>query len=114
MTASRLASPCVDQYREVLFLSVPYTRPPSKPDGSPSAAADRARHQLINQMLRDAARGRPNVRVLNIDKVVSPSGAYGAGGDPQADRPLARAGVSWSGTARSARAAASGRGAAGS
>ncbi len=61
---------------KVLFLSVPYTRPPSNPDGSPSAAADPARHQLINQMLHDAARGRPNVRVLDIDKVVSPSGAY--------------------------------------
>ena len=27
-------------------------------------------------MLHDAARDHPNVRVLDIDKVVSPSGAY--------------------------------------
>jgi len=64
---------------KILFLSVPYTNPPNNPDGSPAPAADPARHQLINQMLEEAAREHPsNVRVLDLDQTVSPGNHYNA------------------------------------
>ena len=62
--------------RKVLFLSVPWSKPADNPDGSTPTAASAARHQAINALLVDAARGHPNVAVLDIDKIVSPSGAY--------------------------------------
>ena len=64
---------------KILFLSVPYTSPPNNPDGSPAPAADPARHQLINQMLQEAAREHPsNVQVLDLDQTVSPGDHYNA------------------------------------
>jgi hypothetical protein len=63
---------------KLLFLSVPWSHPPSLPDGSPGAAASPARHQAINDMLATAARGRDGVRLLNIDKIVSPGDHYQA------------------------------------
>ena len=61
----------------ILFLSVPFADPRPDPDGSPSPAASPARHALINSLLRTAAGTDPSlVRVLNIDKVVSPGNRY--------------------------------------
>jgi peptidoglycan/LPS O-acetylase OafA/YrhL len=64
--------------RKVLFLSVPWSKPPDNPDGSTPIAASPARHAAINGSLVDAARGHDNAAVLDIDKVVSPSGGYQA------------------------------------
>jgi hypothetical protein len=62
---------------KILFLSVPFTRPPDLPDGSPAPAASPTRHALINSMLEAAARrGRANVRVLDVDRTVSPRRRY--------------------------------------
>jgi peptidoglycan/LPS O-acetylase OafA/YrhL len=63
---------------KLLFLSVPWSHPPSMPDGSPAPAASPARHRLINRMLATAARDQPGVRMLDIDKVVSPGDRYHA------------------------------------
>jgi peptidoglycan/LPS O-acetylase OafA/YrhL len=66
-----------DGQTPVLFLSVPYADPRPDPDGSPSPAASTARHALINSLLRSAAGRDPSeVRVLNIDRVVSPGNRY--------------------------------------
>jgi hypothetical protein len=62
---------------KILFLSVPFTHPPDRPDGSPGPAASATRHALINSMLERAARrDRANVRVLDIDRTVSPGRHY--------------------------------------
>ena len=64
---------------KILFLSVPYTDPPSQSNGSPAPAASPARHALINSMLESEARKHPNtVRVLDIDQTVSPGNHYDA------------------------------------
>jgi peptidoglycan/LPS O-acetylase OafA/YrhL len=61
----------------ILFLSVPYANPRPQADGSPSPAGSTARHALINSLLRSAAGQDPSeVRVLNIDRVVSPGNRY--------------------------------------
>ena len=61
----------------VLFLSVPFADPRPDPDGSPSSAASPARHAVINSLLRSVAGQDPaQVRVLNIDRVVSPGNRY--------------------------------------
>jgi hypothetical protein len=61
----------------ILFLSVPFADPRPQPDGSPSPAGSPARHALINSLLQTAAAGDPTeVRVLNIDHVVSPGRQY--------------------------------------
>ena len=61
----------------VLFLSVPFADPRPQPDGSPSPAGSAARHALIDSLLRSAASADPSaVRVLNIDRVVSPGNRY--------------------------------------
>jgi SGNH domain (fused to AT3 domains) len=58
---------------------VPYTDPPDNPDGSPAPAASRARHSVINAMLRAAARRHPGaVSVLDVDRTLSPRGRYTA------------------------------------
>jgi hypothetical protein len=62
--------------RKILFLSVPWSKPPANPDGSASAAAAPSRHRAINAMLSAAAKGHANVGVVNIDKFVSPSNQY--------------------------------------
>ncbi|MDQ6605334.1 MAG: hypothetical protein M3Z06_02150 [Actinomycetota bacterium] len=65
--------------RKVLFLSVPWSKPPASPAaGSASPAAAPARHAAINAMLRAAARNHPNVEVLDLDQVVSPAHQYQA------------------------------------
>ena len=62
---------------KVLFLSVPYTHPPDQADGDPPPAASPARHALINAMLEKEARRHPSsVRVLDIDRIVSPGNHY--------------------------------------
>jgi peptidoglycan/LPS O-acetylase OafA/YrhL len=75
----------IDQYVKVLgrdgtpilFLSVPWSKPPAQADGSPSPAASPARHQEINALLAAAARRDPShVQVLNIDSTVSPGNRY--------------------------------------
>ena len=64
---------------KILFLSVPWSKPPAQPNGSPSPAGSSARHALINSMLEAAARRDPNqVQVLDIDKTVSPGNHYQA------------------------------------
>ena len=77
----------IDQYvkvlgrggTQILFLSVPWTKPPAQPDGSPSPAASPARHARINAMIEAAARLDPShVRVLDIDDTVSPGNHYQA------------------------------------
>jgi peptidoglycan/LPS O-acetylase OafA/YrhL len=64
---------------KVLFLSVPYTHPPDRADGTPSPAAAPARHSAINAMLdAEAARHPTSVQVLNVDRTVSPDNRYDA------------------------------------
>lgn len=62
--------------RKVLFLSVPWSHPPDDPDGSTPIAASPARHAAINALIAKAVAGRANAAVLDIDKIVSPSGGY--------------------------------------
>ncbi len=63
----------------ILFLTVPWSSPPALPDGSPAPAASPARHSSINQALVSTAANYPGqVRVLNIDKLISPGGYYDA------------------------------------
>jgi peptidoglycan/LPS O-acetylase OafA/YrhL len=82
----------IDQYVKVLgrggaqvvFLSVPFTHPPALPNGSPAPAGSPARHAIINAMLTAAARLDPkHVRVIDIDKTVSPGNHYQAKVDGQ-------------------------------
>ena len=55
----------------------PVRGPAPSPDGSPSPAASPARHAVINSLLRSVAGQDPTeVRVLNIDRVVSPGNRY--------------------------------------
>jgi peptidoglycan/LPS O-acetylase OafA/YrhL len=64
---------------KVLFLSVPYTHPPDRADGTPAPAASAARHAQINAMLQAEARRHPGtVQVLDIDKTISPDNRYDA------------------------------------
>jgi hypothetical protein len=63
----------------ILFLSVPWSKPPAQADGSPSPAASPARHKEINALLAAAAKRDPShVQVLNIDSTVSPGNRYQA------------------------------------
>jgi peptidoglycan/LPS O-acetylase OafA/YrhL len=69
---------------KILFLTVPYTHPPDQADGAPAPAASPARHALINGMLQKEARLHPSsVRVLNIDRTISPGNDYDARVDGQ-------------------------------
>ncbi|HET8976830.1 MAG TPA: acyltransferase family protein [Solirubrobacteraceae bacterium] len=62
---------------KILFLSVPYTHPPAQADGAPAAASDPARRTMINAMLNREARLHPHsVRVLDIDRLISPGNHY--------------------------------------
>jgi hypothetical protein len=62
---------------KVLFLSVPWSNPPAESDGSLSVAASPARHAEINRLLQVAASRYPGqVGMVDIDKVISPSGHY--------------------------------------
>jgi peptidoglycan/LPS O-acetylase OafA/YrhL len=64
---------------KLLFLSVPYTRPPDRADGTPAPAASATRHAQINAMLHDEARRHPGtVEVLDVDRTVSPDHRYDA------------------------------------
>jgi hypothetical protein len=64
---------------KVLFLSVPYTHPPDRADGTPAPAASPARHAQINAMLQAEASRHPGaVQVLNLDRTVSPDNRYDA------------------------------------
>jgi len=72
---------------QIVFLSVPFTHPPSLSDGSPAPAASPTRHAQINSMLQSAARLDPtHVRVLDVDKVISPGNRY----QPKVDGQLCR------------------------
>ena len=62
--------------RKVVFLSVPWSQPPDDPSGSPPVAASPARHAAINALIAKAVAGHANATVLDIDRVVSPSGHY--------------------------------------
>jgi hypothetical protein len=64
---------------KVLFLSVPWTDPPTQANGSPSAPATAARHAEINSMIESAVRRYPDrAALLNIDTVLSPGNRYQA------------------------------------
>jgi peptidoglycan/LPS O-acetylase OafA/YrhL len=64
---------------QVLFLSVPYTHPPDRADGTPAPAASATRHAQINAMLQAEARRHPGtVQVLDVDNTVSPGNRYDA------------------------------------
>jgi peptidoglycan/LPS O-acetylase OafA/YrhL len=64
---------------KVLFLSVPYTHPPDRADGTPAPAASAARHAQINAMLAAEAKRHPDtVQVLDVDRTVSPDDRYDA------------------------------------
>jgi peptidoglycan/LPS O-acetylase OafA/YrhL len=64
---------------KVVFLSVPYTRPPDRADGTPAPAASAARHAQINAMLADEVRRHPGtVQMVDLDKTVSPDNRYDA------------------------------------
>ena len=64
---------------KVLFLSVPYTHPPDRADGTPAPAASPDRHAEINAMLDGEAKRHPgSVRVLDVDRTVSPDNRYDA------------------------------------
>jgi hypothetical protein len=61
----------------ILFLTVPYVEPPPLPNGDPAPAGSRQRHAIINSILASVARADPTrVRVLDIDRVVSPRNRY--------------------------------------
>jgi hypothetical protein len=61
----------------ILFLTVPWSNPPALPDGSPAPASSPARHAWINSALEAAAAADPSqVRVLNIDPLISPGNHY--------------------------------------
>ncbi len=75
----------IDQYvnvlarggTKVLFLSIPWSEPPANADGSPATAGSGGRHAEINRLIQQAAAKNPSqVGVLDIDKVISPSGHY--------------------------------------
>jgi peptidoglycan/LPS O-acetylase OafA/YrhL len=69
---------------KILFLSVPYTHPPDQADGASAPAASSARHAVINGMLaREARRYPSSVRVLDIDRTISPGNRYTARVDGQ-------------------------------
>jgi peptidoglycan/LPS O-acetylase OafA/YrhL len=64
---------------KVLFLSVPWSKPPAQANGSPSPAASPARHAKINAMLETAVKLDPgNAAVLDLDDTVSPGNHYDA------------------------------------
>jgi peptidoglycan/LPS O-acetylase OafA/YrhL len=66
-----------DGKRKLLFLSVPYVKPPAQADGSPAPQASTKRHSEINALLSEAAKSDPgNATVLDIDKVISPDNQY--------------------------------------
>jgi peptidoglycan/LPS O-acetylase OafA/YrhL len=61
----------------ILFLTVPWSNPAALPDGSPAPASSPARHAWINSALKAAAAADPSqVRVLNIDALISPGNHY--------------------------------------
>jgi peptidoglycan/LPS O-acetylase OafA/YrhL len=64
---------------KVLFVSVPYTHPPDRADGTPAPAASPTRHAQINAMLGSEARRHPGaVQLLDVDRTVSPDNRYDA------------------------------------
>jgi peptidoglycan/LPS O-acetylase OafA/YrhL len=71
----------------LLFMTVPYVQPPALPNGAPAPAGSSARHALINSILESVAQANPSkVRVLDIDKIVSPQNHYTATVNGQACR----------------------------
>jgi hypothetical protein len=68
----------------VLLLSVPWADQPTEPDGSQQPATLPVRHQLINAELTSVASEEPGkVRVLDIDRYVSPGNHYDRSVDGQ-------------------------------
>ena len=63
--------------RKLLFLSIPYVKPPAARDGSPAPQGSAARHAEINTLIKQAAAtDGSNASVLNIDTYLSPAGHY--------------------------------------
>ncbi len=63
--------------RKLLFLSVPYVKPPAQRDGSPAPQGLTARHDQINTLIKQAvAADGTSASVLNIDRYLSPDGHY--------------------------------------
>jgi peptidoglycan/LPS O-acetylase OafA/YrhL len=61
----------------VLLLTVPWGSPGDEPDGSPLPQGTTARHDMINQLIAQAAsRSAGQVRVLDIDEYVSPGNHF--------------------------------------
>jgi peptidoglycan/LPS O-acetylase OafA/YrhL len=63
--------------RKLLFLSIPYVKPPALPDGSTAPQGLLSRHAKINALIRQAAAtDGANASVLNIDNTLSPDQHY--------------------------------------
>jgi len=63
----------------ILFITVPWSSPPALPNGSEPPEASAQRHALINAMFVSVARRNPGqVRVLSIDRWVSPGNHFDA------------------------------------
>lgn len=61
----------------ILFLTVPWAAGVAEPDGSPAPQGTPQRHQMMNNLLAEAARSQPGeVRVLDIDRLISPGNRY--------------------------------------
>jgi peptidoglycan/LPS O-acetylase OafA/YrhL len=65
--------------RKLLFLSVPYVKPPAQSDGSAAPQGLTNRHNEINKLIREAAEtDHADASVLDIDRWLSPDGHYTA------------------------------------
>jgi peptidoglycan/LPS O-acetylase OafA/YrhL len=63
--------------RKLLFMSIPYVKPPAQPDGSTAPQGLTSRHAKINTLITQAAASDgANASVLDIDTTLSPDGHY--------------------------------------
>lgn len=63
--------------RKLLFMSIPYVKPPAQADGSPAPQGLTDRHSRINALISQAAASAgADASVLDIDKTLSPDGQY--------------------------------------
>ncbi len=63
--------------RKLLFLSIPFVKPPAQPDGTPAPQGSTVRHTEINTLIKRAAATDPkNASVFNVDTYLSPDDHY--------------------------------------